>query len=121
MRAKTTVALMLVFALVGATTAEAAKAPTKIKNVTIQEVSSGRGEYGGKVKSPKRGCERHRKVTVVHDSDPPFVIGETFTDDEGNWELTGPLPPSGDRIIIKVKKTKKCRGASETYEVVYKA
>jgi hypothetical protein len=118
-RARTTAALMLVFALVGATTAEAAKAPTKIKSVTIQEAGPGKGEYGGKVKSPKAKCEARRKVTVIHDSDPPFVIGETVTDDQGNWKLTGPLPPSGDRIIVKVKKTKKCKGASETYEVVY--
>jgi hypothetical protein len=28
-------------------------------------------------------------VVLIHDSDPPFTIGETRTDKHGNWSIDG--------------------------------
>lgn len=118
---KTRVTIILVaslcFALVGSEFAVAKKANTTVELEQISEDrATGEGTYEGKVKSPKGKCKKRRKVTLIHNSDPPFTIGETITDENGNWTITGPLPPVGDKITVKVKSTTKCKGAEESYE-----
>jgi hypothetical protein len=56
------------------------------------------GLYKGKVVSPRDACERNRTVHVWHDSDPPFHIGKTTTENDGSWRLHGPRPPAGDHV-----------------------
>jgi len=117
-QAKIIVAAALCLALVGGQTAVAGggKAKTEVELTEVSvDPATGEGTYTGKVKSKKR-CKGGRKVTVIHDSDPPFTIGETRTDEFGKWTIEGPVPPIGDRVIVKVSKSSKCKGASETYE-----
>jgi hypothetical protein len=119
MRFKVALALVAALALVvaGAGTATAAKAPTGVKLTSVIEGMAGEGIYSGKVRSPRPKCRRHRLVRVIHDVDPPFLIGETRTDNKGAWTLSGPLPPHGDQVIVKVKKTRRCKGARRTYVI----
>ena len=119
MRLRVTFALFAALALVAANagTATAARAPTVVKLTSVVEGMAGEGVYSGKVRSPRPKCRRHRLVQVIHDVDPPFVIGETRTDDDGEWTLSGPLPPHGDQVIVKVKKTRRCKGARRTYVI----
>lgn len=103
----------LLAAMLLATTAEAGKTTTELGPVDIVKGSgSPTATYSGKVKSSKR-CRKGRKVTLIHDSDPPFVIGEATTDKNGKWKITGPYPPSSDddRIIVKVSGNEACKGA----------
>ena len=119
MRLRLTVALVAALALLatGAGTATAAKAPTTVKLNSVIEGMAGEGIYDGKVNSPRPRCRRNRLVQVIHDVEPPFLIGEARTDEKGRWTVSGPLPPHGDRVIIKVKKTRRCKGARRVYEV----
>ena len=75
--------------------------------------------YEGTVSSKKGKCETGRRIVVIHDSDPPFTIGETETDENGKWKLDGPYPPNAndDRIVVKLKKDKKkkCAGDSVSF------
>lgn len=105
-------ALALLVALVAAGPAVAGKAKTRLE-VNQPKVMHDFAEYSGKVKSKRARCEKGRRVTVIHDSDPPFTIGETETDENGNWKLTGPYPPSAndDTIIVKVASNRKCKSA----------
>lgn len=118
--AKIILAVAICLALVGGQTvaAKGGKASTTV-DLTEVEVNpqTQTGTYTGKVRSTKKKCKDRRKVTVIHDSDPPFVIGSTLTDDRGNWSLDGPVPPPGDRVIVEVKKNSKCKGTSETYQL----
>lgn len=111
-------ALCLAFMGTQVATADPDKAPSSVKltELSVDPVTH-LGTYTGKVKSKNKKCRKGRKVTVIHDSDPPFIIGEARTDEFGNWGLEGPVPPSGDRIIVEVKRTIKCKGATATYEV----
>lgn len=96
------------------TPAQAGKAETEIGPVDAEiHTGSSAATYSGKVKSSKR-CRKWRRVTLVHDSDPPFTIGETTTDKNGRWEISGPYPldSSDDRIIVKVSSTERCKGAT---------
>lgn len=74
--------------------------------------------YEGKVKSKKGKCEKGRRVVVIHDSDPPFTIGETKTDEKGNWKLDGPYPQNSadDRIVVKLLKKPGCKGDKTDFE-----
>jgi hypothetical protein len=116
---KTTLVLLAAIALVASSTgtATAAKAPTTVRLSSVIEGMAGEGIYSGKVRSPRQRCKRNRLVQVIHDTVPPFLIGQTRTDGKGNWTLSGPLPPDGDRVIVKVKKTKRCKGDRTTYEI----
>ena len=68
--------------------------------------ADGSGHYEGEVKA-KGKCMKKRKVTVTHLSNPPFVIGETTTTEEGFWQLNGPIrPPTTDKIKVVVKHGK---------------
>jgi hypothetical protein len=68
------------------------------------------GEKGKKAKIRRRNaeakCKQRRNVYVWHGSTDVakggFLIGDTETDASGKWTLTGPLPPSGDRIFVVV-------------------
>jgi hypothetical protein len=119
MRLRLTLGLLAALALVAtsAGTAAAAKAPTTVKLTEVVEGMAGEGLYSGKVKSPRPKCRRHRRVMVIHDVMPPFPIGETRSDQHGDWTLTGPLPPDGDTIVVKVKKTRRCKGVRRPYVV----
>lgn len=110
-------AMVLLVALVVAGPAVAAKAKTRL-DVNPPKVEHDFAEYSGKVKSKRARCEKGRRVTVIHDSDPPFTIGETETDENGNWKLTGPYPTSAsdDTIIVKVASNKKCKGARVVFD-----
>lgn len=110
-----TVALLV--ALVVAGPAAAAKAKTNLE-VDPPKVQHDFAEYSGKVTSKRDRCVKNRRVTVIHDSDPPFTIGETETDANGNWKLTGPYPTSAndDRIIVKVASNRKCKAAKKSFE-----
>ncbi len=118
-QAKIIVAAALCLALVGSPIA-VAKGDRANTDVELTELSenpvTGEGTYEGKVRSTKR-CKGGRKVTLIHDSDPPFTIGVTRTDEFGKWKIDGPVPPTGDRVIVKVSKTAKCEGAKATYEI----
>lgn len=105
------IALLAVLLVAGQ--AQAGKAETELTGVEVEtSTGSANATYSGKVKS-KRKCRKGRKVTLIHDSDPPFVIGETTTDKNGKWEITGPYPPNpnDDRIIVKVSGNEACKGA----------
>ncbi len=93
------------------------KADSEVRLKEVREVGPGTAEYRGKVRSSKSRCRRNRKVTVIHNSNPPFVIGEALTDDQGRWSILGPLPPPGDTITVKVKKNSKCKGDKQVYEI----
>lgn len=110
-------ALALLVALVAAGPAVAAKARTGLK-VNPPKVMRDVAEYSGKVTSKRDRCVKNRRVTVIHDSDPPFTIGETETDADGKWKLTGPYPASADddTIIVKVAPNRKCKGATEVFD-----
>lgn len=109
-------ALAVLLVGVVAATALAGKAETTVI-VTKADPVYGVAEYVGKVSSPKGKCKKHRKVTVIHDSDPPFTIGETETDEHGHWSLEGPYPRSAndDRIVVKVKGNKRCKKDSTSF------
>lgn len=76
-------------------------------------------EVKGTVSSTKSRCKRNRKVKVYHDSEPPYLIGETTTDDNGRWQVSSVALP--DKVYAVVKKNKRCRGDdSPTEEVKFK-
>ncbi len=96
----------------GTQTTFAGKSATTVKFTSVTDGDSpGTAKYEGKVGGK---CRSGRKVTLIHNSDPPFVIGETTTDDKGNWTIEGPAPPDSDKITVKVKRNKKCKEAKET-------
>jgi hypothetical protein len=98
----------------GTQIAVAGKARTTVTITDAKPGSApGTAKYKGKVEG-KKGCEKNRKVTLIHNSDPPFTIGETTTDEDGKWEIKGNAPPASDTITVKVKSTKKCKGAKDT-------
>jgi hypothetical protein len=121
MRARTqlvyALAALLLVGAFGASVAVAGKTATR---VTIDGVDYGGGTtatYAGHVKSRKDRCIEGRRITLIHDSDPPFTIGETKTDENGDWEITGNVPPkSNDNLIVKVAKKGKCRGDRSRYD-----
>jgi len=45
------------------------------------------------------GCLGGRTVKVFHGT---FLIGETETDEDGNWTLTGNKPPTGETIFVEI-------------------
>jgi hypothetical protein len=103
----------------GAGTALAGKANTRIKDVEVlPNADFSEASYSGRITSPDKDCLKGRKVKIIHLSDPPFTIGETTTDEDGNWELDGPLPPGpSEKIKIKVSGSKHCNGTKLVDEV----
>ncbi len=71
--------------------------------VKVTPTTAGAAKYSGKVSSNKSRCRKGRKVSIYHDSDPPFLIGETETDSDGKYSFEGISPPSGDRVFVVVK------------------
>lgn len=122
MRSRNLTAAIVIAALAGmlvAGTAMAAKAETEIGDVTVETIGPPpEAKYSGTIKSDKKRCKGNRKVVLIHDSDPPFTIGETRTDKNGNWSITGPYPsdPNDDRIIVKVKQTPRCTSAKGSFD-----
>ena len=110
---------ILAVGLVAAGTAAAGKRVST--HVSIDKVepveNSSQAKYSGHVKSRKGKCLKGRKITLIHDSDPPFTIGETTTDEDGNWSITGNVPPSADddKLIVKASKKGKCKSDSRNY------
>ena len=100
--------------------AAVASAGTKTK-VFIDRVDPAVGglqaEYKGHISSKKDKCLGGRKITLIHDSDPPFEIGTAETDDDGNWTITGNYPgdPRDDELTVTVAKDGKCKGKSNDY------
>src|SRR4051794_40174899 len=89
--------------LIAAIPATAAKAPSTIKVTDIKEIGPGpaiQAKYTGKVDSPRNKCKKRRKVTLIHLSKPPFKIGTTHTDANGDWSIIGdyPLDEKDDKI-----------------------
>jgi hypothetical protein len=87
----------------------------------VKPTTPGSAKYTGQVKSSKRRCRKGRTVRVYHDSDPPFLIGETETDNAGKYVLEGISPPAGDRVFVVVKKEgdgeSKCRELNDSAKV----
>jgi hypothetical protein len=110
---------ILAVSLVGAGTALAVKkASTQVFIDRVDPVADpAKAKYSGRVKSNKNKCLKGRKITLIHDSDPPFTIGEAETDAKGKWEITGNFPgdPSDDKLIVKVSKKGKCKGNDRSY------
>ena len=110
---------ILAVGLVGAGSAAAGKKfKTQVSIDRVDPVADpAKAEYKGKVKSKKGKCLKGRKITLVHNSSPPFTIGETETDDDGNWTITGYFPqdPSDDKLTVTVSKKGKCKGNSRDY------
>jgi hypothetical protein len=59
------------------------------------------GDYEGTV-TGKEKCRKRRKVKLFHDSSPRFQIGSDTTDSDGDWEISGPAPPNGDKVYAEV-------------------
>lgn len=86
--------------------------------IRIAQIGGGSYEYKVKVKSDKRRCKKHRKVTVWHDENRnglfdkgEFVIGQGSTDRRGKLVFTSSaLPPVGDFIGVFVKENGRCEG-----------
>ena len=98
----------------GTQIAVAGKARTTVTITDAKPGSApGTAKYKGKVEG-KKGCHKKRKVTLIHNSDPPFTIGETTTDEDGKWEIEGNAPPASDTVTVKVKGNKKCKPARDT-------
>jgi hypothetical protein len=118
MRTRLIALAVLCFALV-APPAFAGKANTSIKDVeVVPNANATAATYSGRITSPDKDCIKGRKIKIIHLSDPPFVIGETTTDKDGNWELNGPLPPAPtEEIKIKVKGSKHCKSKTLVDEV----
>jgi hypothetical protein len=111
-----TIAMLAAMLLAGPALAD--KAKTRIGDVEIEVVGPPpEAKYSGAIKTAKR-CRKGRRVKLIHDSDPPFTIGETTTDENGNWSITGayPLDSGDDRIIVKVSKSKRCKGATGSFD-----
>ena len=36
------------------------------------------------------------------------------TDKDGKWEIEGNAPPPSDKVTVKVKRNRKCKGAKDT-------
>ena len=81
----------------------------------------GNATYVGKVNSGKSRCTKARRVLIYHDSEPPFLIGETTTDADGNYSFEGISPPPGDDVFVVVKKkgkgSKKCKSVTASTTV----
>jgi len=105
----------------GAGTAIAGKASTSIKDVEIlPNADFSEANYSGRITSPDEDCLEGRKVKIFHltEGEKPFLIGETTTDEDGNWDLDGPLPPGPTEVIkIKVSGSKHCKGKKLVDEV----
>jgi hypothetical protein len=93
------------------------RAPTAIRLKEIVETMSGDGEYSGRVRSPRAHCRRGRTVEILHLLQPPTTLGATSSDEHGKFKLTAPLPADGETVVVRTKRTKRCKGARETYEV----
>src|SRR5262245_52715381 len=77
-------------------------------------------QYSGKVMSQKPKCEAGRTITVSQAGAP---VGTTTSNPEGEWAVTGPVPPKGAQVTVSVtkkilKKNKKhrhkCKAASRS-------
>jgi hypothetical protein len=119
-RASLLIAIVAVLAVgvAGVQAAAGAKAKTKVKIDRVDPASGGlKAKYSGHVESQDEDCLKGRKIVLIHDSDPPFKIGEATTDKDGNWEITGNFPPDPeeDFLIVKVKKDEDCKGKKRGY------
>ena len=101
----------------GPDTALADRAPTTITLHQVVDAGSGRGEYSGRVRSPRPRCRRHRPIELIHAAEPPTTIGETESDEHGKWKLTAVLPADGETVIVHALRTKRCKGTWESYQI----
>ena len=93
-------------------------AKSEVDITKVRAIDQDTARYEGKVSSKKGRCEKGRKVVVIHDSDPPFTIGEDETDENGNWKIYGAYPqnPADDRIVVKLLKKPGCKGDKTDFE-----
>jgi hypothetical protein len=120
MRLRTTslVALvaLLTAALVGAGVAVAKKpkadSTVKLESVTPIGDCCVEGTYRGVVRSPRGRCVKNRKVELFHKG---VLIGEGRTDKSGNFKIDAPIAPAGDKVVAKLKESRRCKG-DETSE-----
>jgi hypothetical protein len=105
-------ALVLTVGAVGVDARARAKTEVFIDKV---KVKAGVATYRGHIESKDDDCLKGRTVRLIHDSEPPFVIGEAETDENGDWKIKGPYPSDDDddSLIVEVDKAKGCKGAEE--------
>ncbi|MGZ5330641.1 MAG: hypothetical protein ACXWFH_04975 [Solirubrobacterales bacterium] len=41
-------------------------------------------------------------MKLYHDSQPRFLIGTDKAAADGDWEISGPAPPNGDKVYAEV-------------------
>jgi hypothetical protein len=76
---------------------------TSVRITKIEVLSDTQAKYTGTVRSKVRQCVDTRSVRLTHIiPGKDFLIGIAATDKSGNWMLTGPKPPKGDRVKARV-------------------
>jgi hypothetical protein len=93
---------------------------TNLNKVRFDTLNDTTERYSGKVMSPKPKCEAGRTITVTQSG---VAVGTTVSNSEGEWVLTGPVPPKGAQLTVStpkkiLKKNKKhrhkCKAASRS-------
>jgi hypothetical protein len=102
MRLRATLAATAVLAA-AAVAAPAASADKLM--VQAQPVSPNVANYIGKVKSKRDKCLRKRTIQVYQVIEPPVFIGQTQTDQKGNFELQEYAPATGHVRVVALAKT----------------
>lgn len=121
MRKALTIVLALAVALLGVTATEASAGQRSRSTIEITK-ATGDTEHvqvKGTVSSARKICKQSRKVRVYHDSEPPYLIGTTTTDDDGRWEVSSVALP--DKVYAVVTRNKNCKkGVSDAVDVTFK-
>lgn len=89
----------------------AAGTPTNVKDFNAKYQSPGVVKYSGKIDSDKARCFKNRRYEIIHNG---VVIVSGRTDDQGKFSKTGPQPPNGDKVTLKILRKKGCKRTSET-------
>ena len=93
--------LSLVLGVQFAAAAKTQKFETSFDRVDVAPLTLETARYTGRLESPRDICIENRNVLIIHDSKPPFTIGDVQTNRSGRFSHVGPLPPAGDRIIFR--------------------
>jgi hypothetical protein len=104
-------AVLAVGLLAMPTTAMAAKAPTEVDSFKAKPGNIGQVKYSGKISSSKGKCYKNRRYEIVHNG---VVIVSGRTDDQGKFSRTGPEPPDGDKVTLKILPKKGCKTTSKS-------
>jgi hypothetical protein len=97
----TAVGTVTALAFVAIAMAHTKSYPSSVKVTSAERTGPATGDYEGTVTAKKK-CRKRRKVKVFHDSRPRFLIGTDTTDSDGDWDVSGPAPPDGDKVYAEV-------------------